>query len=42
MLDYVAPVGEKSDYVQRALANVEPYTTERNKKLLTSAVGAVR
>ncbi len=24
-LDYVAPVGEKADYVRRALSNVEPY-----------------
>ena len=41
-LDYVAPVGEKSDYVQRALANVEPYITERDKKVLTPAVSVVR
>jgi transcriptional regulator GlxA family with amidase domain len=27
-LEYVAPVGEKSDYFRRALANVEPYITE--------------
>jgi len=26
-MQYVAPVGEKSDYCERALANVEPYLT---------------
>jgi len=25
VLHYVAPVGEKEDYVQRALGNIEPY-----------------
>lgn len=27
-LEYVAPVGEKADYSERALANVEPYVVE--------------
>lgn len=37
-LDYVAPVGEKAQYLQRAIANVEPYVTS---DALTPA-GAVR
>ena len=41
-LEYVAPVGEKSDYVQRALANVERHITERGKEVLTPAVSALR
>ena len=24
-IHYVAPVGEKDDYVERAMANIEPY-----------------
>ena len=41
-LQYVAPVGEKSDYSRRALANVEPYITRDASKSLAPAVGALR
>lgn len=42
VLQYVAPVGEKSDYVQRALANVEPYLRDRSHELALAAAGAPR
>ena len=38
-LQYVAPVGEKSEYVQRALSNVEPYIVS---EVLTPALRALR
>jgi transcriptional regulator GlxA family with amidase domain len=41
-LEYVAPVGEKSDYCQRALSNVEPYITEDTSKDLAPAMSARR
>lgn len=41
-LQYVAPVGEKSEYSQRALANVEPYITGSAGEVLTPAVAALR
>ncbi len=41
-LEYVAPVGEKLDYVQRAVANVERYITESGKAVSPPAVSALR
>jgi putative intracellular protease/amidase len=41
-LEYVAPVGEKSDYWQRTLSNVEPYITEDASKNLAPAMSARR
>jgi len=41
-MQYVAPVGEKADYSERAFANVEPYISANTSELLTPAVGAVR
>ena len=41
-LEYVAPVGEKPDYVLRALTNVERYITESGKEISTPGVSALR
>jgi transcriptional regulator GlxA family with amidase domain len=37
-LHYVAPVGEKTDYVQRALANVEPYLAGARSEVFSGAL----
>ncbi|MFN7922131.1 MAG: DJ-1/PfpI family protein [Bryobacteraceae bacterium] len=36
-LQYVAPVGEKAEYMQRALANVEPYLTRSARETFGAA-----
>ncbi len=36
VLHYVAPVGEKEDYVQRALGNIEPYLSHPSREVASA------